>query len=190
MSDAPPTLQRPAAPLTDGIVTLDTFTREDALDIVEAMDDEILRWLPLPDPYGETEARGFIDAPPNTVAEGEALNFAVRWQGRLAGSVGVSAERPSPGQAQIGYWVAPHARNRGVGRRAVRLLAQHTFATYAPARIEILVHPDNVASRRTAEAAGAVFEGIREEALPMKDGTSPAAVYALFPASAQAQSRR
>lgn len=186
MSDPGPSLRRPDAPLTDGVVTLDAFTRDDILDIVGAVDDEILRWLPLPDPYGETEARAFVDGAPNTAAVGDALNFAIRratdtGQAGLAGSVGVSVSRPRTGEVALGYWIAPHARGRGTAVRAVRLLARHALSTPGVERLEILTHPANHASRRVAERAGALFEGIRRRGLlpPASDGTSDAAVYAL-----------
>lgn len=187
MSDPGPSLRRPDAPLTDGVVTLDAFTRDDVLDIVGAIDDEILRWLPLPDPYGETEARAFVDGAPNRAATGDALTFAVRratgcGQVVLAGSVGVSVSRPRTGEVALGYWVAPHARGRGTAVRAVRLLAQHVLSTPGVERLEILTHPANHGSRRVAERVGARFEGIRRRGLlpPASDGTSDAAVYALI----------
>lgn len=191
MSDPPSSLRRPNGPLTDGMVTLDRFTRADVLDVVRAIDDEIVRWVPVPDPYGESEARGFIGDAAATAETGQTLHFAVRYQGRLAGSISVAADRPVAGEAEIGYWVAPHARNRGIARRAVRLLAEHVFTSYAPRRIELLMHPDNAASRRTAEAAGATYEGIRPDALspPAKDGTTDAAVYTLVPVAPPARLR-
>lgn len=191
MSDPARVVHRPPSPLTDGVVTLDMFTRDDALDIVWAIDDEIVRWVPVPDPYGESDARTFIDEPAATADAGPTLHFAVRHEGLLAGSISVAADRPVPGEAEIGYWLAPHARHRGVARRAVRLLADHVFATYAPPRIELLVHPGNDASRRTAEAVGAVFEGLRADGLkpPATDGTTDAAVYSLFPAATRATRR-
>ncbi|MEX0657901.1 MAG: GNAT family N-acetyltransferase [Egibacteraceae bacterium] len=183
MSEPSLVLRRPADPLTDGVVTLDRFTRDDVVDIVRAIDDEILRWLPLPDPYGETEARGFVAAPPNTASEGAALNFAIRCEARLAGSVGVSISRPRTGEVEVGYWVAPHARHQGVALRAVLLVAGHALAAEGVERLEILCHPDNRASRHVAERAGAQFEGIRRHGLPPppRQGSTDAAVYALLP---------
>lgn len=183
MSEPSLVLRRPDQPLTDGVVTLDRFTRDDVVAIVRAMDDEILRWLPLPDPYGETEARAFVTAPPNTASAGDALNFAIRSEDRLAGSVGVSISRPRTGEVEVGYWVAPHARQRGIALRAVLLVAGHVLAAPGVARLEILCHPDNWASRRVAERAGAQFEGIRRRGLPppARQGSTDAAVYALLP---------
>lgn len=188
MSEPPPVLRRPGHALTDGVVTLDTFTRDDVVDLVRAIDDEILRWLPLPDPYGETEARAFVEAPENAAAEGATLTFAIRRDtapgaGRVAGAIGVSVSRPRTGEVEVGYWVAPHARGQGTARRAVLLLAARVLATEGVERLEILSHPDNGASRHVAERAGARFEGIRRHGLPPPprlDGND-AAVYALLP---------
>lgn len=183
MSEPSLVLRRPDHPLTDGVVTLDMFTRDDVVDIVRAVDDEILRWLPLPDPYGETEARAFVTAAPNTASAGDALNFAIRRQARLAGSVGVSISRPRTGEVEVGYWVAPHARHQGIALRAVRLVAEHVLAAEGVERLEILCHPDNWASRHVAERAGAQLEGIRRRGLPPppRQGSTDAAVYALLP---------
>lgn len=189
MSEPPPILRRPDRPLTDGVVALDAFSVEDVLDVVAAIDDEILRWLPLPDPYGETEARAFISAPLNTATAGDALNWAIRPAGGKgrhppAGSIGVSASRPRAGEVELGYWLAPKARHRGIASRAVRLLAGHVLASPGIQRLEILMHPSNHASRRVAERVGARFEGVRRAGLvpPARDGCADAAVYALLPA--------
>ena len=180
-------LRRPAEPLTDGVVLLDAFTRSDVGDLVRVVDDEILRWLPLPDPYGESEAREFVDAPANRDTSGDALNFAIRLRkpagGPVAGSIGVFVSRPRSGELQLGYWIAAHARGQGAARRAVLLLARHALATPGVRRLEIQTHPANHASRRVAERVGAAFEGIRRGGLvpPAPDGTADAAVYALLP---------
>lgn len=184
MSDPAPSLHRPEQALTDGVVTLDTFTRDDVLPLVQAIDDEILRWLPLPDPYGETEARAFVTAPPNTASAGDVLHFAIRSsRARLAGAIGVAISRPRAGEVELGYWVAAQARQHGTARRAVTLLARHALATPGIARLEILTHPDNHSSQRVAERVGARYEGIRRNGLvpPARDGTTDAAVYALLP---------
>lgn len=183
MSEGPPILRRPDQALTDGVVTLDRFTQADVLDVVRAIDDQILRWLPLPDPYGETEARAFVTAPPNTASAGDALNFAIRSEAGLAGSVGVSVSRPRTGEVEVGYWVAPHARRQGTALRAVLLVAAHALAAEGVERLEILCHPGNWPSRHVAERAGARFEGIRRRGLPPppRAGSTDAAVYALLP---------
>jgi RimJ/RimL family protein N-acetyltransferase len=61
--------------------------------------------------------------------------------------------------AEIGYWVAPDARNRGVGTRAVRLLSRWAIEELGLERIELLANPANEASLRLALRAGYTREG-------------------------------
>jgi RimJ/RimL family protein N-acetyltransferase len=48
-------------------------------------------------------------------------------------------------------------------------------------RVEIAAHPDNVASRRVAEKAGATFEGVMRNRIYMRGRSYPAALYSLVP---------
>jgi RimJ/RimL family protein N-acetyltransferase len=64
-----------------------------------------------------------------------------------------------PGAAEIGYWVDPRARNRGVATSAVRAACQWAVATAGVELIEWRCQAGNVASRRVAEKAGFLIEG-------------------------------
>jgi RimJ/RimL family protein N-acetyltransferase len=55
--------------------------------------------------------------------------------------------------------VAPEARNRGVGTRAVRLLSRWAIEELALERIELFANPENEASLRLALSAGYTREG-------------------------------
>ena len=57
-------------------------------------------------------------------------------------------------RAEIGYWLVPAARGRGVGRTAVSLLVEWAFETLELERIEITTTPDNGAARALAESLG------------------------------------
>ena len=76
---------------------------------------------------------------------------------------------PGRGQAEIGYWVAPWARGRGVATAATRALTAHAFGA-GLARLELLTQPENAASQRVALAAGYRREGVRRSAGPGRDG--------------------
>jgi RimJ/RimL family protein N-acetyltransferase len=117
---------------------------------------------------------------------GEELNFAIRMEddAEFVGVIGADFWRCRAGECEIGYFVTPAARGRGVARRAIALLAAYVFATWSPRRIELLIRPGNTASRRAAEGAGTRFEGIRSRGIRLRDGTIvDAAVYALLPPS-------
>ncbi|OLF16353.1 GNAT family N-acetyltransferase [Actinophytocola xanthii] len=54
----------------------------------------------------------------------------------------------------LGVEVVPHARGRGVGSTAARLLAEHLFATTELDRVEAAVDAEDLAARRALERAG------------------------------------
>jgi RimJ/RimL family protein N-acetyltransferase len=63
-------------------------------------------------------------------------------------------------RAEIGIWVAPQRRNRGVARRALTLAAPWLFGACGLRRIALLTEPDNEPMLRAARAAGFVEEGL------------------------------
>lgn len=183
MDDWPPRpLRWPERPLTDGVVWLDRMSEVDVDDVVAAIDAEIQRWLPLPAPYGLDDAFAFLAWQEDMAERGATLTFALRGGpgGPLEGSIGLHF-RSGPGVAEIGYWVAPAARGRGWAAAATRLLARHAFAAYRPRRIELLVQVANAASRRTAEHAGATYEGVHRAGIEIRGEPVDAAVYAFLP---------
>lgn len=179
-SDWPPRpLRWPDQPLTDGPVVLDRMHAGDVAALVAAIDAQIHRWLPLPQPYTDDDAVAFLGWQDAAAQRGDTLNFALRDQpgGRLAGSIGLHFHG-GPGVGEIGYWVAPWARGHGFAALGTRLLARFAFATYPLRRVEVLVEPGNAASRRAAERAGALSEGVRRAALEVRDEPRDAVVYA------------
>jgi RimJ/RimL family protein N-acetyltransferase len=50
-------------------------------------------------------------------------------------------------------------RGRGVASEAVQLLCGYLFASRKANRIRLVIHPDNLASKRVAEKAGFTREG-------------------------------
>jgi RimJ/RimL family protein N-acetyltransferase len=115
----------------------------------------------IPWPYAWEDAKGWLELGPD--------GFAVEQNGSLVASVGFRVDHR--GNGEIGYWCAAEARGRGVITRAVRLVCRHAFEDLGMGRLEILVDPDNVASRRVAEKAGFREEGVLRSHLTQRDGT-------------------
>jgi RimJ/RimL family protein N-acetyltransferase len=65
---------------------------------------------------------------------------------------------------EVGYWLAPAARGRGVMTSAVRLACAWAFAGGWP-RVEALVRTDNAASLGVVERAGFHREGVLRRSL-------------------------
>lgn len=69
---------------------------------------------------------------------------------------------------EIGYWLYPRARGRGIATRIARGLAEHAFALGVQ-RVAAYVNVGNAASERVLERAGFTREGVIRS-LPHPDG--------------------
>jgi RimJ/RimL family protein N-acetyltransferase len=63
-------------------------------------------------------------------------------------------------RAELGIWLAPQARGRGLARGALQLAAEWLLREAAFERIQILTEPDNERMLRAAQAAGFQREGL------------------------------
>jgi RimJ/RimL family protein N-acetyltransferase len=155
-------------------VRLRLYRPEDAADVAIACSDPLTRrFLPdLPDPYGPDEARWWIGegAPAAWSAGGAAYAVVDPATDRLLGGIGVGRVEPDRAKGEVGYWVAPWARRRGVATAAARALAAHAFAC-GLARLELLAEMANPPSQRVALSAGFAFEGVRRQAAGNRDGS-------------------
>ena len=81
---------------------------------------------------------------------------------------------------EIGYWLLPEARGRGLATRMARLLAGHAFALGVE-RVEAYVNVGNDASDRVLGRAGFSREGV-VRSMPRPDGSRvDKALYSLLP---------
>jgi RimJ/RimL family protein N-acetyltransferase len=145
-------------------VRLRAFREGDVADLIAGCSDPLVRrFLPLlPDPYTEADARWWIGQGSAAAwAEGGAT-YAVADQvtDRLLGGAGISQVSSARRQGEVGYWVVPWARGRGVATDATRLLATAALGDEF-SRLELLTHAANIPSQRVALAAGFRREGVR-----------------------------
>lgn len=80
---------------------------------------------------------------------------------------------------EVGYWLLPHARGRGVATRAVRCLADHVFAR-GVVRLEAVVRTPNDASIRVLERLGFEREGLLRQLLRYGNARADAYLYCLL----------
>jgi RimJ/RimL family protein N-acetyltransferase len=143
--------------LTDGVVTLRTWRKADAAELVDCIDGdpEITRWLDqVPQPYRTKDALAYLRQIGETA-------FAVTdaHTGRILGSIGVRFNE-SADVGEIGYWLRADARGRGATTRALRLVAAWAFRRKRVERLQLRADVENVPSRRAAEKAGFTLEGV------------------------------
>ena len=169
--------------LAAGDLTLRPMTAADADDVAEACQDaETLRWLPLPRPYTRANAEWFIGTfGPAQRESGAGIVFAIQSAGRLAGVIDLKHVNWASRVAEVGYWVAPWARGRGVASRATRVLARWAIHEHGFERVELFAATGNAASQRAAEKAGFMREGVARNAGYVHDGRVDMALFSLIP---------
>ena len=110
----------------------------------------------------ESGVRRFIARQPRLRARGEFLGLAVTDDsGRpFLGHVMLHTVDFKHRRAEVGYWLVPAVRGRGVGKVAVSLLVEWAFSRLDLHRLEITTTPDNTGARALAAAVGFVEEGV------------------------------
>jgi RimJ/RimL family protein N-acetyltransferase len=143
--------------LTDGTLTLRPWRADDADAVHRACQDpDIQRWTQVPVPYTRADADGFVtELAPAAWREGTGAIFAVvdRSDAVLASIGVVDLDRPSR-SCEIGYWVAPDARRRGVASGATALLSAWVGEVFDVDRVELCTAVDNRGSQAVAARAG------------------------------------
>ena len=93
--------------------------------------------------------------------EGEGRHFAiVDDDGGFLGGVNFHNIRRDHNRAEIGFWLAPWARRRGVGTAAVRQACEWGFERWDLVRIEMTTFPDNEGALALGRKLGFVREGL------------------------------
>lgn len=101
-------------------------------------------------------------------------------KGVLAGQLTVSGiTRGSAQWAQLGYWVDERWAGRGIIPLAVAMATDHCLGPLGLHRMEIVIRPENVNSRRVVEKLGFRGEGMRPRYLHIDGDWRDHLVYAL-----------
>jgi RimJ/RimL family protein N-acetyltransferase len=161
-------------------VVLRAHREQDLPRMVEACrDPESRRWLTaLPGDYTEAKAREQLARIRAEQASGRALYWAVADpdDDRMLGQLGLFVREAPDRQGEIGYWVHPDARGRGVMTQSVRLAARHALLPVEDGglgmpRLLLRAAERNTASIRVAQKAGFTRSGLDRQGYLLRDGT-------------------
>jgi RimJ/RimL family protein N-acetyltransferase len=129
--------------------------------LAELLDDPaVQRFTRVPVPVPPGFERTWLDAYEQARQAGTREGFAIMDGDEVLGVAVAPRIDADARTAELGYVVAPRARGRGVASEALRLLTNWAFETLGVIRIELLISPENAASRRVAERCGYVREGV------------------------------
>jgi ribosomal-protein-alanine N-acetyltransferase len=162
----PRVLAYPAPPLTAGRIVLRPWQEGDLVVVAEASRDPYIPQITtVPAPYSDEAGLAWIARQGERVAAGVGLPFCVADAAtdRARGFCALWLDERHRARARCGYWLAPSARGHGLAVTALTLVADWAFASCGIVRLELLIEPQNAASRRVAERAGFVpAAGMRE----------------------------
>jgi RimJ/RimL family protein N-acetyltransferase len=149
--------------------------------VVEACaDEQTQHWLGrMPDPYGEADAREWLEHCRENAATGDSVQWAVVDQeddDRLLAAMSCFGLVPEV-ECEIGYWSHPDARGRGVVTRAMGTAMRHAFEGLGVRRVSAGAAVDNAASRRVIEANGLRQSGVERLGTTIRTGRADIAWY-------------
>jgi RimJ/RimL family protein N-acetyltransferase len=151
---------------TDRMV-LSVPTAADVDAIFEACQDpDTQRYTTVPSPYTRADAEGFVPKVEAEWAEGTHVTWAMREGDVLAGMIGLHG-LDGKGAGELGYWVSPWSRRRGLLVEAARAVVDWGFSAegLSLTRIQWNAVVGNIGSARAARAVGFRYEGLRRQAL-------------------------
>lgn len=158
----------------DGTLVLDVPTVDD-VDRITAIcqDPEIQRFTSVPSPYEREDAKGFVS---EFVTDAWAKGAPV-WAVRTVDDAGrtwlvgmIDLHDVQHRRAEIGYWLAPEARGRGIMSRAVGLVLDAAFGVLAMRSIRWCADVENWTSWRVAWRHGFRKEGTVRDLVHVQRG--------------------
>jgi RimJ/RimL family protein N-acetyltransferase len=177
-------LPLPTRRLSDLVVALRAWRTTDVPDNLMQYQDPLIQefsWTRAT-PYTEEDARAYFLAQEHGRLRGEQVDFALTDPADDQAVLGgLSLYDIHDGRCAVGYWLAAHARGRGVATRAVRLAAAYAFDQLGIARLELTCGPDNHASQRVAERCGFTREGVLRSHISFKGGRRDTVMFSLLP---------
>ncbi|WP_050670111.1 GNAT family N-acetyltransferase [Luteipulveratus halotolerans] len=162
-------------------VRLRPWRDADAPRIVEACSDPVTRhWLSgLPDPYTPESAHGYVQMMRDKARAGATVGWCISDPATdiAIGAISLMGlDGLDPTSAEIGYWVHPDVRGRGVVTEATTLAVRHAFVAVEDGglglrRLTLNVAEGNEASAAVPRRLGFAHVGTDRRAEPLGDGS-------------------
>lgn len=168
-------------------IYIDKYTENDIDELYTVVLDsaEHLRpWMPwLHSNYTLDDTRIWVEKCIEDWSQCVAYRYLIRSSdsGEIVGSVGLERIVHAHKIAELGYWVASKAINRGVATAAGKLALYQAFKVHSINRIEINVLTNNVSSNKVAVKLGGLLEGTLRNKLFHEGRSNLANSYSIIP---------
>jgi ribosomal-protein-alanine N-acetyltransferase len=149
---------------TDGVVAIRRVTVEDAPAFAQAFRDDPSLGISIGIESDPTEAEVVSRVEAGTGAKGGELHaIADARTGAFLGTIGIFRIDEVHGHGEVGFWLVPGARGRGIASRAVRLATSFGFDSLGFHRVEMTTTADNAPTRSLGARVGFLEEGVMRE---------------------------
>jgi ribosomal-protein-serine acetyltransferase len=139
--------------------------------VVDGSRDSIAAWLPWAQATKNVgDERSFLSGMVEAALAKRTFMFVIQADGVVVGAIDLHNVDHESQHAEVGYFLAESARGQGITAAALRQLEHFGFGDLALNKITILAATDNLASRKVAEHAGYVLEGVEREEIKLLDG--------------------
>lgn len=163
-------------------ITLKEIGEEEIRPIFETINTEreyLGEWLPFVDYTLEMkDTQNFIES--LTVNETKDLTFAIYFNEKFVGLVGLKDPDYDNKKVEIGYWISEKYQHLGIVTLSCKRLIQHAFEDLGFNRIQLRAATQNIKSQKVAERLGFSREGIEREGELHKRGFVDLVVFALL----------
>ena len=172
----------PDAGIDDGSVLLRPAVYADVPAVINACADPSIRRYNSA-PASKVEGRAWVDGATDGRPSSRAVRLAIAdlLSGSLLGSLGVPVVDLDAQRLEVGYWLVPTARGRGVATKALGLFCAWAFSELSLARIEALPEVENRASQRVLERVGFQREGVLRSFQEVRGRRRDMVMYSLLP---------
>jgi ribosomal-protein-serine acetyltransferase len=148
----------------DQATALRVLREDDAAELFAVTDANrahLRRWLPWVDLVTSIEdSTSFIATVTKQREEGRGPTFGILCDAKLVGVIGFLPIDRVNRIGEIGYWLAPSARGRGVMTQCCRFVVRYGFLTLDLNRVQIAAGTENRVSRAIPERLGFKLEGV------------------------------
>ena len=152
------------------------------LEVVDVHRDALDPWLRWSSQITtEKAASAFIRAAAERERRSTGFHLGL-WQDdtTLVGGIPCWSNDQTHRVAELGYWLIPSVRGRGLAQSSMRRVADYLFTHWKVNRLELQCRVENLASRRVAEAAGGFLEGVRRQSHLVDGAFCDHAIYSIL----------
>lgn len=131
--------------------------------------------------YSIQESKAWVESRKIAWDNGKEYSFIVysKESNEVLGCVDINQINVCHKIGNIGYWIRKSSLRRGVATETVSLVSSFGFDFLELNRLEIVMLPNNVASRKVAENSGAKYEGVLQKRLWVYGKALDACMYSL-----------